>query len=197
MPKVNLLLLLCVVNLVLSGCGSSQPTIVGEIVEYGEYPIVGRKIALCQIPDSEDFESCTLLETVAVSDEKGLFEFRDLTAGAYILFYDSGLSDFDAAMEKWAGQSIRIGDTKWLLDSFLEEDNPRLPLFSELANLLATRGMERTQFYMALNFMLGDSPFILAHDVARMMNKNEESIIVAVAGEKNQEVKFPALYLKR
>ena len=134
---------------------------------------------------------------MALSDEKGRFEFRDVPAGAYILFYDSGLSDFDAAMGKWAGQTIRIGDTEWLLDSFLEDDVPTIPIFRELANLLGTRGMERTQFYMALNFMLGDSPFILAHDVDRMVRKNEESITVTVTGEKDQEVKFPALYLKR
>jgi hypothetical protein len=137
------------------------------------------------------------LETVAVSDQNGVFEFSDVPPGAYIMFYDSGLSDFDAAVKKWAGQALRIGDTEWLLDSFLEDDNPKIPLFSESANLMVMEGMERFQFYMALHFMLGDSPFILAHDVGKMMKNNEVSIVVAVVGGKNQKVEFPALYLKR
>jgi len=205
MRKATMLLVFGVIGLVLSGCGPRQSPIVGEIQEYGDYPIAGRKVALCQLLGSQEFEEgltrtpveCTLLETVAVSDEKGHFEFRDVSPGIYLLFYDSGLSDFDVAVEEWAGKTLRIGDTEWLLGSFLANDKPKMPLFSELAHYMVMQGMEKTQQYMALHLMVGQSPFILAHDVDRVIKEDEISIILAIAGEENQVVRFPALYLKR
>jgi len=205
MKKRTRWLILGIIGLVLAGCGLGQPSITGDIEKYGDYPIADRKIALCQLPGGPEFEEkltttpveCTLLETVAVSDQKGHFEFQDVPDGVYLVFYDSGLGDFDATMEKWAGKTLRIGDTEWLLNSFLQEENPQMHLFSELANLMAMQGMQKTQQYMVLHFIVGESPFILAHDVGKMMREYKMSIPIAVAGKENQPVTFPALYLKR
>lgn len=204
MRKVVMSLSLSVIHLIMSGCGSGQTSITGEIQAYGDYPIAGRKIALGQISDQilddgQEVERCTLLETVAVSDQNGFFEFKEIPLGNYLLFYDSGLSDFDVAVGKWAGKTLRISDRKWLLESFLETDKSEisLHLFKESANLLAMQGMERTQQYLMATFMIGNSPFILAHDVDRIVRLNELSIIIAVVGDKNQKVQFPAVYLKQ
>lgn len=193
-----------------AGCDdSSKTSIVGQITAYGDHPIADRRIALCQFSQGSEVEEtpittpmeCTLLETVAVSSSEGRFAFEDVPPGLYLLLYDSGLGDFGAALQEWAGKNLRVGDTEWLLSTFLGNDQgdnqAEVHIFSELANFMVIRGMEATGQYMALHFMLGDSPFVLAHDVEKMMTEGQMSIAVAKAQKEPPPLSFPALYFGR
>ncbi len=209
LPVLALLLLPLLCALVLASCGEeeseirapgiSEPEIAGTIEAFGEHPVAGRKIVLCQLVEEKDAYttplSCLLREQVAVSDEAGRFEFFGVGDGLYLFLYDSGLSDFDVGLAEWAGKELRIGDPEWFAIEFLgqESSEVNVKLFSEAANLLFTYGSEAWGEYMGLHMMVGDSPFIVAHDVQKALSENAVSMITARVGEGPQEITFRAI----
>ena len=189
LPVSALLLLPLLCALVLASCGEGESEISGTIEAFGEHPVAGRKIVLCQLVEEQDAYTtplrCLLQEQAAVSDEAGRFEFFGVGDGLYLFLYDSGLSDFDVGLAEWAGKELRIGDSDWFVSEFLGQESSEVSvrIFSEAANLLVTYGSEAWVNYMSLFMMVGDSPFIVAH----------VSMVMAQVGEVPQEVAFGAI----
>jgi hypothetical protein len=50
------------------------------------------------------------------TDALGRIELSDMPEGTYFALYDSGLSDFDQAMDRWRGETLRFGDRECLSD---------------------------------------------------------------------------------
>ena len=197
-----LLPLLCA--LILASCGEEEseirdPDIAGTIEAFGKHPVAGRKIVLCQLVEESDSYTtplrCLLQEQVAVSDEAGKFGFFGVGEGLYLFLYDSGLSDFDVGMAEWAGKELRIGDSDWFVSEFLGQESSEVSvkMFSEAGNLLVTYGSEAWVNYMSLFMMVGDSPFIVAHDVQKALSQNAVAIEMVKVGEVPQEVTFRAI----
>ncbi len=119
-------------------------------------PVADRRIVLCARLNDADLE-CQLTELVAASDADGDFEFPDVPAGRYLVFYDSGWSDFDAGLAKWQGKSIMVGDVQWLAENFFEADasgqyNFWAPAGTLLdLRLLAYRFLVQSPFFWAYN----------------------------------------------
>ena len=73
LPVSALLLLPLLCALVLASCGEGESEISGTIEAFGEHPVAGRKIVLCQLVEEQDAYTtplrCLLQEQAAVSED--------------------------------------------------------------------------------------------------------------------------------
>ncbi|HSG18550.1 MAG TPA: hypothetical protein VLE70_19810, partial [Anaerolineae bacterium] len=161
-----------------------------------ETPVADRRVALCGgLGDPRD-GLCTLMEDSVTTDRQGRFQFYDVPAGIYFLLYDSGLSDFDEALAKWGGKTLHFGDQEWLSE-FLEVDlsdddfEYRIPegiSFSPQAGWLSS--------YCLLTLLVGESPFIIAHDLEQASHDRElHCALVNVLPDQPAKVDIQVLYL--
>ena len=184
------------VLLLSSACGTPGPSVSGMLTPWGEdIPIAGRQVVLCQIVGElqELPVDCVLQEAAVVSGEDGGFEFYDVPAGAYYVLYDSGRGDFDAGLERWGGQTLSWDDSEWQKELFWEEAPD-----DGMAQLLVPRGYELEDdfdfllSYFPATLMLGDSPFIVAHDIEQVVEDHVlEFVVVDLAEELPIIVEFP------
>jgi hypothetical protein len=201
MIKNKWLLILLIILLMLPACSSSKNKIAGNIEEYQDYPIAGRKIAICQFQADQEFYTnlpdSMLLDKIATSDKNGYFEFTDVPEGNYLLLYDSGLVDFETAVEKWAGKTLKLSDYNWIAHDYLgsEDGTVKMNIYNGMLNLLVEFGGEAAKTYMRLHLILDNSPFIVAHDVEKAVKENKISIIVVKVPQKGNQVSFPAIHL--
>ncbi|MGB2895045.1 MAG: hypothetical protein WBB65_02630 [Anaerolineales bacterium] len=189
---------LSLVLLVLNACGNTGPSVSGMLTPWGEdIPIAGRQVVLCHIvgEGQELPADCVLWESAVVSGENGEFEFYDVPAGAYYVLYDSGRGDFDAGLERWGGQTFSWDDSEWQKELFWEEAPD-----DGMAQLLVPRGYELNDdwefllAYFPATLMLGDSPFIVAHDTGQAVEDHVlELVVVEVTEELPGSVEFPVL----
>jgi len=149
-------------------------SIVGVLRPWTEgTPVAGRQVALCRSQGDPRNGLCDLMPNTVETDHQGRFQFYGVPAGTYFLMYDSGLSDFDAAMAEWAGKTLHFGDQEWLTDFLgvdLSEDDfeYRIPegiTFSPSVDWLST--------YCLLTLSVGKSPFIIAHDLQSASHDRE------------------------
>lgn len=102
---------------------------------------------------------CVLMQSAVTSNAQGYFEFWDVPPGEYFIFYDSGTVDFNTGLERWGGETIRIGDLDWLLANFF------FPNSEGGFSFLIPDGTplrENTAAMMAYRFFF-ESPFFWAH----------------------------------
>lgn len=136
-------------------------------------PIAGRHLALCRSLGDPRDGLCELMPRTVETDRQGRFQFYDVPAGTYFLLYDSGLSDFDKAMARWGGETLRFGDQAWLSD-FLSVDfsegeiNYRMP-----EGISLSPDVDWLSSYCLLTLLVGESPFIIAHDLQSVSHDRE------------------------
>lgn len=197
------IILIC--SIVLLSC-SPAPSLEGDIEEQGDYPIAGRLIVPCSL-GIEKFEEgqkvqtrleCTLIDNIAVSDKDGHFSLTGLEEGLYLLFYDSGKADFEVAVEKWAGQTLKIGDHDWVTHEFMgsEDDSLEVQIINEMLPFIVAGKENALMNYVRLHLIYSDSPFILAHDIDEIVEDSQLAIIIARVGKDAVPVSFGAIYLK-
>lgn len=201
--STSVIIFIC--SIILGSC-SPAPSLEGDIKEQGDYPIAGRMIVPCSL-GVEEFEEgikfqtpleCTLIDNIAVSDKDGHFSLPGLEKGLYLLFYDSGKADFEAAVEKWAGQTLKLGDQDWVAHEFMgsKDDTLEIQVFNEMIPLIMTKNEDALKTYIMLHLIYSDSPFILAHDIDKIANRNQIAMIIAAVGKDAVPVSFGAIYLK-
>ena len=192
MPRPTLLLIALL--LVLAACGGNQaatrdlvaeeatatseptvtptptpePSITGTLLSWEDAPIAARKIVLCQkIENGRLFPAdCILTGVTAISDDQGKFQYSEVPPGTYFIIYDSGYADFEAGVEQWSGQTLKLGDPEWLLYEFATRDA------DGNVGLLFPQVTSKPQAifdvaYLASVLLIADSPFILAHDLEK------------------------------
>jgi len=201
----SFVLVLFVLTIFLVGCFSplmppatpdATASIVGVVKPWTEgTPIEGRQIALCRSQGDPRNGLCDLLPDTVETDRQGRFHFTNVPAGVYFLLYDSGLSDFDQAMAKWAGETLHFGDQGWLsafLGAELDEDEieyrmPEGVSLSPNVNWLSS--------YCLLTLLVGESPFVIAHDVESASHDRElHCAIVEVSPNQTTHVDIEVLY---
>jgi hypothetical protein len=193
-PRITMLGLLLITTIFLVSCSQTQPVITGTLDPWTEdTPITGRHLALCEMSSAEKICACTLMKSSVTSDEQGEFEFRDAPAGEYMLIYDSGLSDFDDAMEKWGDTELRFCDPNWLSTYFgnYAEGWAKIHIPTGV-NVGSGNEMNYAQFSLGL----GNSPFILAHILGERPSNDavlQPVVIEVTEGETNQIV-VPIVY---
>lgn len=177
-PLLILIVLLfqiaCQVSALTPATATPQVSLIGVLRPWTSgTPIAGRRVTLCRSQGDPRAGACDLLDYSVTADGQGRFQFYDLPTGTYFLLYDSGLSDFDEAMAIWGGQTLHFGDQEWLTDflgvASLEDGfEYRLPdgiSFSPHAGWLSS--------YCLLTLSVGESPFIIAHDLESASHERE------------------------
>ena len=136
-------------------------------------PVANRRVTLCGSQGDPRDGVCTLMESSVTTDRQGRFQIYDVPTGTYFLLYDSGLSDFDEALEEWGGKTLHFGDQEWLSEFMgvdLSDDDfeyrvPEGISFSPHAGWLSS--------YCLLTLLVGESPFIIAHDLEQASHERE------------------------
>lgn len=164
--------------LLLIGCAPKTPSITGTLSPWtASTPIAERKLALCEVSKDEligiPFD-CLLTETVARSNEEGVYNFYDIPEGTYILIYDSGVRDFDATVKEWAGKTLEIGNGAWLTEFLNLAPNTFQRLYLPAGFKMGTGYEQWNKEYVMNTLQFGPSPFVLAHDISKA---NEEQTI--------------------
>lgn len=158
-------------------------------------PIAGRHVALCKSQGDPRDGLCELLPHTVDTDRQGRFQFYDVPAGTYFLLYDSGLSDFDEAMAKWGGKTLHFGDQEWLSD-FLGVDfssgeiEYRMP-----EGISLSPDVDWLSSYCLLTLLVGESPFIIAHDLESVSHDRElHCAVINVLPDQTSRVDVQVLY---
>ena len=160
-----------------------------------ETPVADRRVTLCASQGDPRDGLCTLMETSVTTDRQGRFQLYDVPAGTYFLLYDSGLSDFDEALVEWGGKTLHFGDQEWLSEFLgvdLSDDGfeyrvPEGISFSPHAGWLSS--------YCLLTLLVGESPFIIAHDLAQASHDRElHCALVNVLPGQTAKVDLQVLY---
>jgi hypothetical protein len=173
MRKSRALVQILFLTLALVACSAiEQPTDVpahfveGQLIPWGSNsPVAERHVVLCRINGQPSDGECELMESAAVTDEQGFFSASAVQPGTYFILYDSGLMDFDEAMDLWRGKTLRFGDIEWLSE-FLGVD-----LHTEPVEFRVPEGISHSPHegwlkrYCTLTLSVGNSPFIIAHDI--------------------------------
>jgi hypothetical protein len=148
--------------------------VVGTVEPWGAgTPIAGRHIVLCRAVGDPRQGQCLLMSRAAVTDEAGRFDLGEVPEGTYFLLYDSGLSDFDQAVERWGGQTLHFGQTEWFSEFLGVDLSQERPAFRLPDGLAVTPHEGWLQSYCTLTLLVGRSPFIIAHDIQRAAEKME------------------------
>ena len=168
----------------------------GLISPWGEgIPITGRQVALCQIVRGEGElpADCMLMESAVATDSEGRFEMFGVPSGRYYVLYNSGRRDFEAALERWGGETLDWDDRQQQAELYGMEESDEgwvlllMPGGYTVENSLGLR-------YFKATLLLGDSPFVVAHDVgAAVEDEVLELVVVDVAEGQMGEVEFPVV----
>lgn len=164
----------CQARTPLSDNVASTVSIIGVLKPWtAETPVAGRHVLLCHSEGDPRDGICTLMEDAVTTDQQGRFQIYDVSPGTYFVLYDSGLSDFDEALAKWGGETLHFGDQEWMSEFLgvdLSEDGfeyrvPESISFSPHAGWLSS--------YCMLTLLVGESPFIIAHDLQSARHDRE------------------------
>lgn len=158
-------------------------------------PVSGRRIALCHSQGDPREGVCTLQEDAVTTDRQGRFQIYDVPAGTYFVLYDSGLSDFDEALTEWGGKTLYFGSQEWLADFLgvrLSDDGfeYRIP-----EGISLSPGAGWLSSYCLLTLLVGESPFIIAHDLESASHDRElHCALIDVAPGQTAKVDVQVLY---
>jgi hypothetical protein len=183
------------------------PAVRGRIHPWSDEPIANRKIVLCELYEETIWKpyDCKLTTHSTTSDGSGAFSLEKVPPGRYLVLYDSGMTDFDAAVQRWAGRVIILGDYLWLDDNgFFSEDS------KGNFYLIMPEGAPYESFYYyrsELTLTVGGSPFFVAHDITkaislefdegifeRVPNDLYVPVLVEVVEGYTSQVEFDVLY---
>lgn len=173
----------------------SQP-VEGRLTAWGEKSFVdNRHVVLCRIVDQPSDGRCELMVVAAVTDDQGNFVISYVQAGSYFILYDSGLTDFDEALDLWGGKMLRFGEREWLSE-FLGVD-----LDTEAVEFRVPEGISHSPHqgwlthYCTLTLSVGNSPFIIAHDMEKAQETRElRCLIVEVIPGEPVAIEIQAAY---
>lgn len=182
-PNVTFVLVLILTSIFQVACSSEilspeTPTatvsIIGVLKPWTtDTPIADRHVALCQSQGDPRDGLCKLMLQTVDTDRQGRFQFYDVPAGTYFLLYDSGLSDFDEAMAKWGGETLHFGDQDWVSD-FLGVDLSKGEIDYRMPEGIAlSPNVDWLSSYCLLTLLVGESPFIIAHDLQSVSHDRE------------------------
>lgn len=186
LTALSISLVACVSQLLPSATPTAAVSIVGVLRPWTEgTPIAERHVALCRSQGDPRDGLCELMPDAVETDRQGRFHFADVPAGVYFLLYDSGLSDFDEAMAKWAGQTLHFGDPDWL-SAFLGTDLTENEIQYRMPEGISlSPNVDWLSSYCLLTLLVGESPFIIAHDLQSASSDRELhcSIIQVLPGQ--------------
>ena len=157
-------------------------------------PIAGRHIALCRSLGDPRSGRCELLPQSAETNQLGHFIIDDIPPGTYFILYDSGLSYFDKSLARWGGEVLHFGDKVWLSEFLSVDLESQDPTFRIPDGIEVTPHENWLRPYCVLTLLVGDSPFIIAHDLDRVKQDGELSCkLVTVESSSLQTVEIQVI----
>ncbi len=175
---------------------ASTVSVIGVLRPWtADTPIAGRHVLLCRSEGDPREGICTLMDHAVTTDHQGRFQIYDVPPGTYFVLYDSGLSNFDESLAKWGGDTLKFGDQEWMSEFLgvdLSEDGfeyrvPENISFSPHAGWLSS--------YCMLTLLVGESPFIIAHDLESASHERElHCALIDVLPGQPAKVDFEVLY---
>ena len=133
------------------------------------------------------------MESAVTSDDQGRFRFDWVTPGVYFLLYDSGVTDFDAGLQRWGGQTLKLGNSEWLMDEYFVSDAEGQVSF-HIPGGTPLSGFN-VAAYALLTLLLDNSPFILAHDIEKTFSdKTLKLVVVDVTEGQTSQIEFQVMY---
>ena len=174
------------------------PSVTGVLTPWGEgIPIAGRRVVLCRIVgDRQELPAdCVVQEGAVSSGEDGSFQLDGVLPGAYYVLYDSGRGDFDDALERWGGQTFSWDESEWQVELFgVEESDEGWVLTLMPQGYQVDDDVEFLLSYFPATLLLGDSPFIMAHDIRQVVEERVlELAVVDVREGGGSSIEFPVL----
>jgi hypothetical protein len=136
-------------------------------------PVSGRHIVLCRSQADPREGNCDLMDRSAETDFFGRFQLDDVPQGTYFVLYDSGLSDFHQAMERWGGETLNFGNREWLTEFLGVDPDNEEPSFRIPEGIEISPHDDWLRPYCMLTLLVGNSPFIIAHDLDRIQDVEE------------------------
>jgi hypothetical protein len=180
---VLIILLLLALPIILSSCGVDFPwksaaavsgSLEGTLHPWTEStPIAGRRIVLCLSQGDPRQGYCQLMERSVTSDAEGHFLIEDVPQGLYFVLYDSGLNDFDQALENWGGKILHFGDREWLAELLGVEPDQEWVIHRVPEGISPSPHQGWLSAYCGLTLLVGNSPFIIVHDMAYARDAHE------------------------
>lgn len=128
-------------------------------------PIANRNVTLCRTIGDYTEGNCELMDTAVESDDRGRFKIENVPEGIYFVLYDSGLSDFNDALQKWGGRSLHFGDRDWLIEFLGANPDDGWVTYRLPEGIIPTPHEGWLSHYCGLTLLIGYSPFIIAHDM--------------------------------
>jgi hypothetical protein len=134
------------------------------------------------------------MQSAAIADEQGRFQIAAMPPGEYLMLYNSGLSDFDAALERWGGTTFRWFDEDWLDEYFGMYAGGGWVKFHQPKGVSIPP--ERLRAYCQFALLIGNSPFVLAHELGQSFQDERilEPIAFEVAKEQTSQLEFSVEY---
>jgi hypothetical protein len=134
------------------------------------------------------------MESAATTDQQGRFQIAAMPPGEYFVLYDSGLSDFEAALERWGGTTFRWFDEDWLDEYFGMYAGGGWAKFHQPQGVFMPP--ERLRAYCQFALLLGSSPFVLAHKLGQTFQDERilEPITFEVTEGQANQIEFSVEY---
>jgi len=172
------------------------PELVGTLVPWTPgTPIADRHVLLCQSLGDPRQGHCLLMESTVESDKYGRFAFYGVEMGTYFILYDSGMSNFDAALTRWGGQVLHFGDREWLSDFLGVDISDDQTEFHVPDGISLSPHTDWLSSYCVLTLLIGNSPFVIAHDMEKARDgRNLQCHIVQLSPGKTAFVKIQVIY---
>ncbi len=189
--------------LILAACGEKKPSVTGTVTQWADdTQVANRQLALCKAvsESTTPWMDCVLETSISSTDSDGHFEFYDLEPGVYYIFYESGLGDFDEAMDYWGGRTF-----SWLDDDWNDEYwNEFVGFSGGWVELHVPEGMpeelitnsEFRNAYLQYFLLYPPSPFFVAFDVEKSFDMQgffESHIIVEVVEGETTDINIYAI----
>lgn len=141
--------------------------VTGRLVPVNEMvTAAGLHVALCKSEGGVTRlgNPCTLLARSAEAGPEGYFSFEDVPVGTYYVLVEAGLGDFEAALERWGGQTLQLGDWPWLYSALLGAP-PGTHINLLVPDPLPTTPAPDRIEYAVQTLQFEGTPFVLAHRI--------------------------------
>lgn len=152
-----------------------------------EASAAGLRVALCRVTREVEtgLPDCDLHPEAATVGQAGRFEFESVDAGDYLLLYESGLADFDAALAALGGATLYLSNWNWLHSEVIQAAPGQHLNLRPSAAIRDDPSVDLLSFSRA-TLLIDGSPFVAAHEIDRSgASPQVRPVLITLASPQN------------